>query len=193
VTSQNGETNRETQTYIRLAVLDDAPAIYSIFQSTTPADTTNRRNGIGLADVVDWIESATEQQPLFVLEKNVLERNILEQGSLNKDTLEQTKQLQAWCSLAPFYGLPSFNKTLEISLYVSPENQRNGLGKLLFHHIEAQQKALGFTHLIAYIYGSNLGSIGFFKKQGFEQWGFLPSVAESEGSQEDVVLLERRF
>ena len=183
MTSQKSETNRETQTYIRLAVLDDAPAIYSIFQSTTPADTTNRRNGIGLADVVDWIESATEQQPLFVLE----------QGSLNKDTLEQNRQLQAWCSLAPFYGLPAFNKTLEISLYVSPENQRNGLGKLLFHHIEAQQKALGFTHLIAYIYGSNLGSIGFFKKQGFEQWGFLPSVAESEGSQEDVVLLGRRF
>ena len=190
--------NRGDETCIRFAVLDDAPDIFRIFKNTNPAETTHRDKGIGLADVIDWIESATEQQPLFVLEQDLLSQDLLKQDLLSQDLLKQNflsqdKSLQAWCSLAPFYGLPAFDKTLEISLYVTPECQQKGLGTALINHIEKQQETLGFTHLIAYVYASNLSSLSFFKKQRFEQWGLLPNIAESEGARESVVLLGRRF
>ena len=67
---------------IRLAVLDDAPAILDIFQHCDLfASTGHRQDNIGLIDVMDWLESVTDNHPLLVLE---------EQG-----------KVIAWCSVEP--------------------------------------------------------------------------------------------
>lgn len=159
---------------IRRAILDDAPAILSIFQQCDLFDSSGHRQlNIGLLDVIDWLESATDKHPMFVLE---------EQGDVI-----------AWCSIEPFYGLPAFDSASEISLYVLPTQHRKGLGTALFHYLEKERHHIGFTHLIAYIYASNLESQGFFKRQGFEQWGLLPNIAQNEQIKEDVFLLGREF
>ena len=159
---------------IRLAVLDDAPAILDIFQHCDLfASTGHRQDNIGLIDVMDWLESVTDNHPLLVLE---------EQGNVI-----------AWCSVEPFYGLPAFDTAYEISIYVSPNRQGKGIGTQLFQYLEANRPELGFTHLVAYIYASNLDSQGFFTRQGFDQWGLLPNIAQNEQIKEDVFILGREF
>lgn len=159
---------------IRLAELDDAPAILSIFQdSDLFASTGHRQDNIGLIDVMDWLESVTDKHPMLVLE-------------------EQDKVI-AWCSVEPFYGLPAFDSACEISVYVSPDCQRKGIGTQLLQYLETKRAKLGFTHLVAYIYASNLDSQGFFTRQGFDQWGLLPNIAQNEQIKEDVLLLGREF
>ncbi|WP_369922187.1 N-acetyltransferase family protein [Marinomonas polaris] len=159
---------------IRLAVLDDAPAILDIFQHCDLfASTGHRQDNIGLIDVMDWLESVTDNHPMLVLE---------EQGSVI-----------AWCSVEPFYGLPAFDCACEVSFYVSPNWQGKGIGTQLFKYLETNQIELGFTHLVAYIYASNLESQGFFKRQGFDQWGLLPNIAQNEQIKEDVFILGREF
>ncbi|MBJ7539127.1 GNAT family N-acetyltransferase [Marinomonas transparens] len=159
---------------IRHAVLDDAPAILSVFQSCNLFfSPRHRQDHISLIEVMDWLENVTDKHPMLVL--------------------EQQGNLIAWCSIEPFYGLPAFDSACEISLYVSPTYQRSGVGRDLFHHLEAQRKVLGFTHLVAYIYASNLESQGFFQRQGFDEWGVLPNIAQNEGITEDVYLLGREF
>lgn len=159
---------------IRTATLDDAPHILSIFQQCDPfTDSTQRNDNINLIDVMDWLESATDKHPMLVFEEN---DNVI-----------------AWCSIEPFYGLPTFDCASEISLYVLPEWQANGIGTRVFQYLENHQKQIGFTHLVAYIYSGNLNSQGFFKRQGFEQWGLLPNIAQSENIKEDVYLLGREF
>jgi phosphinothricin acetyltransferase len=159
---------------IRTAVLDDAPHIFTIFQQCDSLEQTIRQyQGIGLVDVIDWIESTTDKHPFLVIEY---------QG----DAI-------AWCSIEPFYGLPAFDCASEISLYVSPTYQRQGLGRQLITHIENHRVDIGFSHLVAYVYESNTSSQGFFARQGFEQWGLLPNIAQDEGITEDVLLLGREF
>ncbi|WP_239544010.1 GNAT family N-acetyltransferase [Marinomonas foliarum] len=166
--------SKNTCSGIRLANLDDAPVILSIFQHCDPFAIKGRRQQhINLIDVMDWIESITGTHPMLVLE---------EQG-----------KVIAWCSLEPFYGLPAFDAASEISLYVHPEEQGKGVGTQLIQYLETQRTELGFTHLVAYIYASNIESQSFFKRHGFEQWGLLPNIAQSEQVKEDVLILGREF
>lgn len=159
---------------IRTATLDDAPQILAIFQQCDPfTDGIPRIHNIGLIDAMDWLDTATDKHPMLVFEEN--------------------HQVIAWCSIEPFYGLPAFDGASEISLYVSPEWQTNGIGTQIFQYLESHRNQIGFTHLVAYIYSSNLNSQGFFKRQGFEQWGLLPNIAQGEHIKEDVYLLGREF
>ena len=166
--------SKNTCSGIRLATLDDAPAILSIFQHCDLFATKGRRQQhVNLIDVIDWIDSITGAHPMLVCEK---------QG-----------KVIAWCSLEPFYGLPAFDAASEISLYVHPEEQGKGVGTQLIQYLETQRTDLAFNHLIAYIYASNVESQGFFKRQGFEQWGLLPNIAQSEGVKENVLLFGKEF
>ncbi|WP_036160801.1 GNAT family N-acetyltransferase [Marinomonas ushuaiensis] len=159
---------------IRTAGLDDAPHILSIFQLCDPfASSIQRNDNISLIDVMDWLESATDKHPMLVFEEN--------------------HKVIAWCSIEPFYGLPAFDCASEISLYVLPEWQGCGIGTRIFQYLENHRNQIGFTHLIAYIYSSNLNSQGFFKRQGFDEWGLLPNIAQDEYIKEDVCLLGREF
>ncbi|WP_133011598.1 GNAT family N-acetyltransferase [Marinomonas flavescens] len=166
--------NAEKRHLIRAAVLEDAPAILSIFQQGDPfAVATNRQDSIGLIDIMEWLENTSDKYPMLVI---VVQDEVV-----------------AWCSLEPFYGLPAFDRASEISLYVAPEYQHKGLGKQLIQHLEHHQTSIGFTHLIAYIYASNYASQRFFTRQGFEQWGLLPNIAQNDAITEDVHLLGREF
>ena len=159
---------------IRLAELDDAPAILDIFQRCDLFATTGRRqDNISLIDIIDWLENITDRHPMLVLE---------EQG-----------EAIAWCSIEPFYGLPAFDSACEISIYVSPNWQGKGVGGQLLRYLETNRLELGFTHLVAYIYASNLESQGFFKRQGFDQWGLLPNIAQNQQMKEDVLLMGKEF
>jgi phosphinothricin acetyltransferase len=159
---------------IRPAMLVDAPVILDIFQQCDLfASTGYRQDNINLIDVMDWLESVTDKHPLLVLE---------EQGIVI-----------AWCSVEAFYGLPAFDTACEISFYVLPNWQGKGIATQLFRHLETHRTELGFTHLIAYVYSSNFNSQGFFKRQGFDEWGLLPNIAQNENITEDVYLLGRQF
>lgn len=159
---------------IRTAVLDDAPHIFAIFQQRNAFEQTIRQyQGIGLVDVIEWIETTTDKHPFLVIEY---------QGDVI-----------AWCSIEPFYGLPAFDSASEISLYVSPTYHSQGLGRQFLSHIENHRMDIGFSHLVAYVYESNKRSQGFFTRQGFELWGVLPNIAQEEYITEDVLLLGREF
>lgn len=154
---------------IRTAELDDAPHILSVFQLCGPfMSGTQQTSNISLIDVIDWLESSTEKHPMLVF--------------------EEAENIIAWCSIEPFYGLPAFDTASEISLYVLPQWQAKGIGKKLIQYLEMQQPSIGFTHLVAYIYASNINSQTFFTKQGFQQWGNLPNIAQQQNKREDVYL-----
>ncbi|RNF52381.1 N-acetyltransferase [Marinomonas hwangdonensis] len=153
---------------VRRAELDDAPSILAIFCGEQAHSGKSRYKDVNLIDVIDWIERMTDRHPLFVM--------------------AQQGEIIAWCSIEPFYGLAAFDETCEVSLYVKPAYQQNGVGTQLLGYLMDQHLALCFTRLIAYVFESNLSSRVFFEKQGFEQWGKLPGVARHEFGQEDVYL-----
>ena len=156
---------------VRPATLEDAPTILSIFSEAEAQ--TDFKSGINLIGVMDWVESADELRPLWVLESD--------------------QAIIGWCSLENFYGLPSFDGVVEVAIYIQHDYQRLGCGHWLLNYIAKQAGHLDIHTLVAYVLMANHNSHTFFLKNNFETWGRLPNVARYGGVHGDLVLLGRQL
>jgi len=99
----------------------------------------------------------------------------------------------AWLSLNTFYGRPAYNATVEISLYVHQNHQRNGFGKRLLEHAIDEAPTLGINCIVALIFAHNPGSLKLFRSRGFDDWGLMPKIAHLNDKDCDLVILGRHL
>jgi L-amino acid N-acyltransferase YncA len=92
----------------------------------------------------------------------------------------------------PYQTRPAYRWSVEDSVYVAPEFQRQGLGRLLLAHLVADAEARGFRQMIAVIGDSaNAGSIELHAAAGFRRIGAVQSVGFKHGRWLDCVLMQR--
>jgi len=85
-----------------------------------------------------------------------------------------------------------YNHTIEDSLYVAPDAQRQGVGRTLLRALIAETEALGFRQMIAVIGDSrHAASIALHRNEGFEIVGRLPTLGHKFGLWLDSVLMQR--
>jgi L-amino acid N-acyltransferase YncA len=94
-----------------------------------------------------------------------------------------------WIAYKPFYGRMAYINTVEISIYIHPSKQRNGLGSSLLQAGIKQVKNAGKTTCLAFIFSHNTPSLALFKNHGFLQWGQLPDVALMDGHLYSLTIL----
>lgn len=81
---------------------------------------------------------------------------------------------------------------VEDSIYLSPQAQGQGVGRLLLAELIARCEAAGARQMVAVIGDSqNLGSIAVHRTLGFEQSGLMKSAGWKFGKWLDVVLMQR--
>lgn len=91
-----------------------------------------------------------------------------------------------------FRPRPAYRFFLEDSIYLAPEAQGQGLGRLLLAELVARCTALGARQLLAVIGDSaNTASIGVHRACGFEHTGVLKDSGWKFGRWLDVVLMQR--
>ena len=92
----------------------------------------------------------------------------------------------------PYRPRPAYRFTVEDSVYIRPEQQRKGLGRLLLTELIAQCEAAGCRQMIAVIGDSgNTASIKLHESLGFEHTGILKGVGFKFGRWVDSVLMQR--
>jgi phosphinothricin acetyltransferase len=161
-------------TLIRDAREADLPRIVAIYNEAIPgrratADTAP----VSVASRQPWFDEHTPtRRPLWVAER---ERVIV-----------------GWLSFQSFYGRPAYAATAEVSVYVSGDAQRGGVGRVLLAHAVERAPDLGLTTLVAFVFGHNDPSLRLFERHGFARWGHLPRVARLDGVERDLVILGRR-
>jgi len=159
---------------IRHATDEDLPRIVAIYNAAIPgrlatADTAP----VSVESRQEWFEAHwPEKHPVWVLERN--------------------GEIGAWISVSAFHDRPAYHRTAEVSLYVAPEAQGEGLGTVLLDKLIMECPRLGLTNLVALIFGHNERSLRLFGRAGFEKWGHLPEVAELDTIQRDLVILGRK-
>jgi phosphinothricin acetyltransferase len=159
---------------IRLAELEDAPTILSIYnQAISIGLATGHLTPIKLLDVLDWLESGHLERPFWVYEYN--------------------DEVLGWANVDDFHGLPTFSACVEVGVYVSPNNHRQGIGKALLERLEKDMNILGVSHLMAFVFQQNESSLGLFSRHGFEQWGLLPHAAKVASQQFNICLMGKRL
>jgi L-amino acid N-acyltransferase YncA len=93
----------------------------------------------------------------------------------------------------PFRTRPAYRFTLEDSIYLAPEFQGRGIGKLLLAQLIRESEALGFRQMAAVIGDGavNLASVRLHAAQGFRECGRIEGSGFKFGRWCDTVLMQR--
>ncbi|MGH7929404.1 MAG: GNAT family N-acetyltransferase [Candidatus Binatia bacterium] len=101
--------------------------------------------------------------------------------------------IAGWLSFQSFYGRPAYHATAEISVYVAPSHQRQGIGRELLAKAINAAPRLGLKTLLGFIFGHNEPSLRLFAEFGFQPWGLLPRVAELDSIERDLIIVGLRI
>ncbi|MDX2215347.1 MAG: GNAT family N-acetyltransferase [Oculatellaceae cyanobacterium bins.114] len=160
-----------TTDVIRDATAADLPRIVEIYNGSIPGRmATADTEPVTVASRVAWFQQHDlKTRPIWVLERN---GNIV-----------------AWISLSSFYGRPAYHATAEVSIYVDADYQGQGIGAHLVRTLISRCSDFGVTTLLGFVFGHNTPSLRMLEKLGFNQWGFLPAIAELDNQMKDLVIV----
>ncbi|MBD2577600.1 GNAT family N-acetyltransferase [Oscillatoria sp. FACHB-1406] len=160
---------------IRDAAEADLPEIVKIYNASIPdRKATADTEPVSVESRCDWFAAhSPTHYPLLVVE---LKGEVI-----------------AWLSFRPFYGRPAYRSTAEVSIYVDPCYHRHGIGKFLLQQAIDRARDVGFSTLVAFIFAHNTASLSLFEQFNFQEWGYLPRIAELDGVERDLIVLGLRL
>jgi L-amino acid N-acyltransferase YncA len=105
---------------------------------------------------------------------------------------EHEQAVRGYAYAGPYRTRIGYRYVLEDSIYISPEFQRFGIGRLLLARLLAEATSRGFRQMIAVIGDSgHLASIALHQSAGFRTVGTLEAVGFKFGRWIDSVLMQR--
>ncbi len=158
----------------RPALPEDLGEIVRIYNSTVSSRlVTADLEPVSVESRVEWFYRHTPgKHPLWVV--------------------EEAGKVIGWLGFQPFHSRPAYNATAEISLYLDETVRGRGLGPKILDFALETAPLLGVETLIGLIFEHNTPSIRLFEKAGFREWGFLPEVANLDGTRRGLKYFGRK-
>ncbi|MBW3614730.1 MAG: GNAT family N-acetyltransferase [Actinobacteria bacterium] len=158
---------------VRLAVLDDAEPIRSIYNrevtgSTVTFDLVPR----SLEAQQAWLRAHAGAHPAVVAEAG--------DGTI-----------AGFGSLTPYRDRPAYSTTVEDSVYVHHDQRGRGVGRLLLEELVRLATLHGFHSVMARIVDGHDASISLHRSCGFALVGVEREVGRKFGRWLDVALMQR--
>lgn len=98
----------------------------------------------------------------------------------------------AYAYYAAYRPRPAYRFTVENSIYVAPEAQGQGVGRLLLGELIRRAEAASLRQMVAVIGDSGQkASISLHKSLGFQDCGIVRSVGFKHGRWHDQVIMQR--
>lgn len=97
-----------------------------------------------------------------------------------------------WIALSAVSAREVYRGVAEVSVYVSPEQRGNGVGKLLLDRVIQESTRYGIWTLQAGIFPENEASLALHSRLGFRTVGRREKLGKLAGVWRDVLLLEWR-
>ena len=158
---------------IRIAREADLPAILSIYAPYVKNTTISFEYEVpSIETFTDRVTTYTKQFPWLVWEENGCVKGY------------------AYASL-PF-SRPGYRWCCEVSIYLAPETQRKGVGKALYAVLEHILWQQGYRTIYSVVTGTNIGSVEFHKKVGYEVFATFPKCGYKLGRNLDVIWLQKQ-
>jgi L-amino acid N-acyltransferase YncA len=160
----------------RDAMNSDLQRIVEIYNTTIPsrmvtADTEN----ITVESRQKWFdEHSPSKRPLWVIE-------------------DDSNTIVGWVSFQSFYGRPAYDGTVEISIYLDPDQRGKGLGTEILQYCIQKAPGFGVKTLLGFIFSHNEPSLKLFRHFGFEDWATLPNIALLDGEERGLKILGKRI
>ncbi|SEG14364.1 GNAT family N-acetyltransferase [Sphingobacterium lactis] len=153
----------------------DLPTIVAIYNSTVSSRMVTADTApVTVESRMNWFrEHSADRRPLWIV--------------------EQDGHTLGWVSFQSFYGRPAYDATVEVSIYLNPEQRGRGLGKAVLAHALASAPTFGVKTMLGFIFAHNEPSIRLFQGFGFEEWANLPNIAEMDGQEYGLKILGKRL
>jgi phosphinothricin acetyltransferase len=105
---------------------------------------------------------------------------------------EAMGEILGYAYAGPYRARPAYRFTVEDSVYIAPEAQRRGLGRLLLEQLIVESETRDYRQMIAVIGDSaQHASIALHKTLGFRMIGTFEAVGWKFGRWLDSVLMQR--
>jgi phosphinothricin acetyltransferase len=158
---------------IRPAAASDAEALMGIYNpvvetSTATFDLVPRT----LEEQLEWLSDRAGARIVLVAEA--------EDGSV-----------AGYAALSPYRDRAAYSTTVEDSVYVHPDHQGRGVGRLLLSSLVDTARSHGFHAMMARIVADHDASIALHSVCGFQIVGHEREVGRKFGRWLDVTLMER--
>lgn len=101
-------------------------------------------------------------------------------------------EVLGWAALSPVSRRRVYRGVAEVSVYVSGQARRKGVGMALLTALIVSSEREGIWTLQAGIFPENTGSLELHRRAGFRVVGTRERVGSMDGRWRDVVLMERR-
>ncbi|MDC1390141.1 GNAT family N-acetyltransferase [Acidimicrobiales bacterium] len=95
-----------------------------------------------------------------------------------------------FASLSPFKTRAAYRPTVENSVYVDPDFQRQGLGRILMSELVERARLFGYHSVIARIAEGNPGSVALHEAFGYRVVGVEREVGRKFGRWLDVTEMQ---
>ncbi len=158
---------------IRPAEASDAEAIMAIYNPVVETSTAT----------FDLVPRTLEQQLDWLADRSGA-RIVLVAAA-------DDESVAGYAAISPYRERAAYATTVEDSVYVHPDHQGTGVGRLLLEALVDTARAHGFHAMMARIVADHEASIALHAVCGFEVVGHEREVGRKFGRWLDVTLMER--
>ncbi|KXV48809.1 acetyltransferase [Gluconobacter albidus] len=157
---------------IRKASVDDLPAILRI---------TN--------DAIENTDALWITTPFTLEQRRQWFEDRLAQGYPVLVAINPAGAIAGYGSYGSFRSYEGYARTVEHSVYVSPDQQRRGIGRHLLKALIDHAKGAGFHVMVAGITADNTASVAMHREFGFRNSGTLPQVGRKRDRWLDLLFM----
>lgn len=97
-----------------------------------------------------------------------------------------------WTALTPVSNRCVYGGVAEVSIYIAPTHQRQGVGRALLAELIGLSESAGLWMLQACVFPENRASVALHQAAGFRVVGCRERLGCLHGVWRDILLLERR-
>ena len=159
---------------IRDAVEGDLPAVIAIYNEAIATRlSTAQLEPVTVESRRHWLTThSADRHPFWVAEID--------------------GKIAGWLTLKEFLPRCAYSGTAEVSVYVDPTMQRQGVARKLLGEIIERAPELKITAIVGLIFAHNESSLRLFERLGFQRWGLLPRVALVDDKHRDLTIMGRQ-
>lgn len=156
---------------IRNSTLDDCEIIASIYNDyIRMGGSTMDRDFKKAKDVEGWMHDFNDKELI--------------------QCLELDGEVVGWGIIKRYSDRLGYSKTCETAIYIRSDKLRMGLGSKLKVSVIKKCREFGYHHLVAKIFATNIASIEYNRKLGYELVGTQREVGNIDGEWLDVTIMQ---
>ena len=156
---------------MRLATLEDAPAIMAIYNVEVESHTST----------FDLVTRTLDEQRTWLAQRS---------GAFSAVVASIGDEVVGFASLSPYKERAAYRTTVEDSVYVSRDHPRLGIGRTLMDHVIGIAADSGFHSIVARIEASGTASRALHESCGFQLVGVEREVGRKFNRWLDVAVMQ---